>query len=322
MPDTTTQTGEGTGTGQTTQQTGTTQTTGTTQQGTTQQGTTQQGNTSTQGTATQQTQADPNKSWGDNWRQQYAGEDTKRLAQLERFASPKAVLDSLFAAQEKIRSGDLRAPLPENATPEQVAAYRTQNGIPEKPEGYFEKLPDGLVIGDADKPLFNSFAEGLHKLNAPPQIAQYAVSWYNKLQEEQTAKLAEGDTAAKTATEDELRSEWGADYRANVNHIQGFLAQAPQGVAEMLGNARGGDGKAILNDPNVVRWLASVARDLNPIGTIVGGSGNSGKGIDDEISEIEGFMKTNRNDYNKDEKKQSRYRDLIDARLKQQARGK
>lgn len=316
MPETTTQTGDGTGTGQTTQQTGTTQA-GTTQQGTTQQGTTQQG-----ATTQQTTQGDPAKGWGDNWRQQYAGEDTKRLAQLERFASPKAVLDSLFSAQEKIRSGELRSPLPENATPEQVAAYRQQNGIPEKPEGYFEKLPDGLVIGDEDKPLFNSFAEGLHKLNADPKIAQYAVSWYNKLQEDQSAKLAEGDTTAKTATEDELRSEWGADYRANINHIQGFLAQAPEGVAGLIENARGADGKAILNDPNVIRWLASVARDLNPMGTIVPTGSTVGKSLDDEIGEIESFMKTNRTEYRKDEKKQARLRDLYDARSRQQARAK
>lgn len=283
----------------------------------------QQGTAATGGGSQQagsQQQGEASKGWGDNWRQQYAGEDTKRLGQLERFASPKAVLDAYFSAQEKIRSGELRSPLPENATPEQVAAYREQNGIPEKPEGYFEKLPDGLVIGDADKPLFNSFAEGLHKLNAPPQIAQYAVSWYNKLQEEQAAKVAEGDTTAKAATEDALRVEWGADYRANINHIQGFLAQAPEGVSDLISNARGADGKAILNDLNVVRWLASVARDLNPTGTIVPAGGSVGKGLEDEITEIETFMRTDRAAYNKDEKKQSRLRDLYTARERQQKR--
>jgi len=264
--------------------------------------------------------ADASKGWGENWRQAYAGEDTKRLNQLERFQSPKAVLDAFFSAQEKIRSGELRSPLPENATPEQVAAYRQQNGIPEKPEGYFEKLPDGLVIGDADKPMFSSFAEGLHKLNADPKIAQYAVSWYNQFQEDAAAKVAEGDNAAKTATEDELRAEWGADYRANINHIQGFLAQAPEGVADLIGNARGADGKAILNDPNVVRWLASVARELNPVGTIVPSGGGSAKGLDDEISEIETFMRTDRAAYNKDERKQARLRDLYAARERQQGR--
>jgi hypothetical protein len=265
---------------------------------------------------------EPTKGWGDNWRQQYAGEDAKLLQRLERYQSPKAALDALISAQNKIQSGELRKPLGESATPEEIAAYRQQNGIPEKAEGYFEKLPDGLVIGDADKPLFNSFAEGLHKLNADPKIAQYAVGWYNKLQEEQTAKLAEGDTTAKTATEDELRTEWGGDYRANINHIQGFLAQAPEGVADLVSNARGSDGKAILNDPNVVRWLASVARDLNPTGTIVPTGSTVGKGLEDEITEIETFMRTNRTEYRKDEKKQSRLRDLYDARTRQQARGK
>lgn len=289
------------------------------QQGAQQGGTQQQGS---QGQQTQQGQQQNGQTqgWGDNWRQTYAGEDAKRLGQLERFASPKAVLDAYFSAQEKIRSGELRSPLAENATPEQVTAYRQQNGIPEKPEGYFEKLPDGLVIGEADKPLFNSFVEGLHKLNADPKIAQYAVGWYNQLQEDQLAKQAEGDTTARTATEDALRSEWGADYRANINHIQGFLAQAPEGVADLLANARGADGKAVMNDPNVVRWLAQVAREANPLGTIVPGEGGSGKSLEAEIAEIEGFMKTNRTEYRKDERKQARLRDLYDARSRQQAR--
>lgn len=258
---------------------------------------------------------EPAKGWGDDWRKTYAGEDAKLLTRLERYQSPKAALDALISAQNKISSGELRKPLGENAPADEVAAYRAQNGIPEKPEGYFEKLPEGLVIGDEDKPMFTSFAQGLHALNADPKIAQYAVKWYNDLQEERVAKLAEGDGTHKTAVEDALRAEWGGDYRANMNHIQGFLSQAPQGVAEMLGNARGSDGRAIFNDPGVVRWLAQIAREANPVGIIVpAGGGNAGETIDTEIKGIEKTMRENRTAYNKDEAMQSRLRKLYEAR--------
>ena len=310
MPETTTATGDSSQTSQTTTQ----------QSGQTGSQTT--GQTTQDGQTTQTTQS-TQSGWGDNWRETYAGQDPKVLAQLQRFPSPKALIDAHFSAQQKIRSGELRAPLGENATTEEVAAYRQQNGIPEKPEGYFEKLPDGLVIGDEDKPLFNSFAEGLHKLNAPPAIAQYAVKWYNDLQEQQAAKVSENDTAHKQGVEDELRTEWGGDYRSNINHIQGFLSKAPEGVADLLMNARGSDGRAILNNPQVVRWLAQVAREDNPAGIIVPAGGDTGATIDAELKNLEGMMGNQQSEYWKGPKAdqlQARYRTLVDARERQRQR--
>ena len=264
-------------------------------------------------------------AWGDNWRQQYAGEDAKLLQRLERYQSPKAAIDALIAAQNRISSGELKAPLPANATPEQIAEYRTQNGIPEKPEGYFEKLPDGLVIGAEDKPMFESFAKGLHALNAPPQIAQYAVKWYNDLREEQLGKVAQNDETHKAATEDTLRVEWGNDYRTNINHIQSFLSTAPEGVADLISNARGADGKAILNDPGTVKWLATLAREFNPVGTIVPGSGgNPMQGIESRKAELTKMMGDQKSDYWKGPtaaKLQQEFRDLVDAESKLKARG-
>jgi hypothetical protein len=243
---------------------------------------------------------------------------------LERYQSPKAAIDALIAAQNRISSGELKAPLPANATPEQIAEYRQANGIPEKPDGYFAKLPDGLVIGDADKPLFESFAKGLHDLNAPPQIAQYAVKWYNDFQEQQLGRVAEADNTHKTATEDALRAEWGNDYRANINHISSFLSTAPEGVADLISNARGADGKAILNDPGTVKWLATLAREFNPVGTIVPGGGNSMQGIESRETEITKLMGNPNSEYWKGptaEKLQKEFRDLVDAEGKMKARG-
>jgi hypothetical protein len=259
--------------------------------------------------------------WPDDWRQQYAGADAKKLGVLTRYTSPTAALDALFAAQQRISAGDLKKALPENATPEQVAAFRTENGIPDKPEGYLEKLPQGLVIGDEDKPLFAKFAEKLHAKNLPPATAHAAVEFYNELQEEQAAQAAEAETAAKAATEDKLRAEWGADYRANLNHITSFIEKAPEGVSEALLNARTPDGKAIFNIPEVLQWFASQARELDPMGTIVpSGGGAAGATIDTEIADIEKLMRTNRPEYNRDTKKQERYIQLLGAREKLKTR--
>lgn len=263
-------------------------------------------------------------AWGDDWRQKIAKDDAKLLKQLERFTSPEAFAQSWAEKQRLIDSGQVKKALGADATPEQIAQYRKDNGIPETAEGYFEKLPDGLVIGEADKPLFDSFAKGLHDLNVDPKVAQYAVKWYSDLQREAEANIAEGDRAHKTEVEDALRAEWGADYRANVNVMQAVLKSAPAGVAEMLQSARGADGRAVLNDPNVLRWLANVGRELNPVATLMPGAGtNAGNSIAEEIGNIEKLMANPSSEYWKgptSERMQSRYRELIDARERLKAR--
>ncbi len=271
--------------------------------------------------ATTTTAATTAKGSGDDWRQNMAGEDAEFLKQLERFADPKAFATSWRAAQQKIRSGEVKAPLPDKPTPEQLAAFRQERGIPEKAEGYLEKLPDGLVIGEDDKPLFENFVKGLHDMNVDPKVAHYAVGWYNKFQEEQAAKTAENDTAHRAEVEDALRSEWGNDYRANVNHIKSYLATLPDGVGDKIANARDSEGRALLNDPKVLRALAQTAREINPSHTIVPGTqGNATEAVQEEIDKIEKVMRTNRAEYNKDNKMQARLRDLYSARERMKSR--
>lgn len=266
-------------------------------------------------------QAPAQKAWGDTWRQELAGTDDKAIKQLERFASPKALWDSYQAAYQKIRSGELKSPLPENPTPEQLTAFRQERGIPETPEGYLEKLPNGLVIGENDKPIFDSFVKELHSVNADPKVAHAAVAWYNKFQEDQAAKTAEADTGHRSETEDALRAEWGADYRANVNHVKAFLDSAPEGIADKIANARDSDGRAVLNDAAVMCWLVQTARELNPSHTIVPGTGgNNAQTIETEIDTIEKYMRTNSKDYYRDEKMQEKLRHLYDARERNKSR--
>jgi hypothetical protein len=105
-----------------------------------------------------------------DWRKSVSGGDEKAVKTFERFATLGDLGKAYREAQAKISSGELAKPLPKDATPEQIKAYREGNGIPEKPEGYFEKLPNGLVIGEDDKPLFEGFAKSMHELNAPPAM--------------------------------------------------------------------------------------------------------------------------------------------------------
>lgn len=267
----------------------------------------------------------PAASWREDWRAALAKGDEARLKRLERYASPEAVADALWNAQTKISSGQVREPLPENPTEQQITEWRKANGIPEKPDGYLENLGEGIVIGEADKQLATSFAEKMHKANADPAIVKTALGWYYEFEEQVQADLAEKDGRDRTETEDALRKEWGGDYRANVNAISGLLATAPESVRQEIANARLGNGRGMFNDPDALRWLMSLALIQNPAATVVpsGGGGDLGKSIGDEIAMWNAKMADPQSDYWKGvnaEKNQARYRELVDAQARMKGR--
>lgn len=251
-------------------------------------------------------------TWPDNWRETLAKGDDKRLSRLSRYASPDALADALIAAQNRISSGELRSALPKDATPEQVAAWRTENGIPESPDKYDLTFDNGLVIGENDKPIIDGFLAKAHEANYTPAQAKQAVAWYYEHMNEAQAKVAEETKRIEQQTEDALRAEWGNDYRGNINAINGLLDSfIPAGDEDLRTRILNG----AKQNANFAKMLTGIALQFNPAGTIVGGGGaDISKSIDDAISEIEKVMQTDRPRYNKDEKMQERYRQLLTAR--------
>lgn len=258
-------------------------------------------------------------AWDANWRETYAKDDAAKLNVLKRFTSPGAALDALFSAQQKIRSGDLKAALPKDTTPEQLAAYRAENAIPEKPDGYLEKLPDGVKVEADDKPIIEPYLKVFHDENVSPALAHKLLAVRNAEHERMIEARVTADQTEKTATEDALRSEWGNDYRGNINGIHGMFNGMGADVTEALLQARTPDGRALFNDPNVLKAFAQLSRELNPSASIVpaGGGALEGKGVEDRLTQIEGLMGDRNSAYWKGataDKMQVEYRNLIDAR--------
>lgn len=260
--------------------------------------------------------------WPAEWRQKLAGADQKLLKRLERFGAPNDILKSYLALEQKLSSGEVKASLPDKPTPEQLAAYRAENGIPEKPEGYFEKaLPEGLVVGEDEKPLFEDFFKAVHGKNWTPAQARDALEWYKRFQDQQQTAVLEADRAYKAEAEDALRAEWGAEFRANLNSIHALLDTAPAGVKEKMLGARVGQGTALGNDPDVLRWLSGLARELNPVTTVVPGSGgNIAQSVAEEMANLQKLMGDHSSEYwkgPKAEQMQARYRDLVSWQARQ-----
>lgn len=258
-------------------------------------------------------------AWDATWRESYAGTDEKKLNQLKRYDSPRAVLDALFSAQQKISSGELKAPLPKDATPEQLAAYRKDNGIPEKADAYFTNLPDGVKLTDSDKEMLKPYADLMHKHNLSPQAASEFLGIRAKMLDDLIANQSQNDQTLRAQVEESLRAEWGGEYRANINNIRTMLQGAPEDVREAILSARTSDGRALFNHPATTQYFAHLARQLNPFGTIVGADGGAltGKGAEARIAEINGMMGKPDSAYWKGAQSaaiQKEYRDLLTAR--------
>jgi hypothetical protein len=264
-----------------------------------------------------------------------AGGDKAVEKDLAKYASPDQVYKSLRSLQADISSGKLKAPpapLPANATDEQKAEYRKTNGLPEAPEGYVAKvaLPDGVVLGEADKPLVGDFAKmALERGWSQDQFNQ-AVGWFYEAQAAQDAQRVEADGQLRVTSEVALRTEWGSDYAANMNAFGAFKAMLPQDFQELLFTARTPDGRMLGNTAELIRIGAQLAREFNPAATLIVPGGDATKSIGAEIESIEGTYRkaisgdgeAHRAYYGHDGKPglEVRHRELIDAQQKMTAR--
>lgn len=252
----------------------------------------------------------------DDWRARMAGDDEKLLGFLGRYQSEKAFVEAAKKDRDAVRNR-AAVKLPDNPTDAELAAYRKENGIPDKPEGYLEALPDGLVVGDDDRPYVDQFLTKMHGTNAPKGAVDAALSAYYEIVEEQAAAQSEKANAAKNESIELLREEWGPDYKRNLNVMHAHLDTLPEPVANAFKLGTGPDGTPLGYNADVLKWLTGLALESNPLATVVPGAGaNQASAIADEIKAIEGVMRTDRAAYNKDPGMQARYRDLINAQLK------
>jgi hypothetical protein len=291
--------------------------------------------------ATEQQQQNQQKPyWPEDWREKIAehvgaGDKKaveKELRRLQNLDSPLAVYGS-FRNMENTWASKQFIKLPgKDAKPEELAEYNKAMGVPEKPEDYFKsvKLENGAVIGDADKPMVDSFAQAAHKAGLPPAAVNTALNWYFGQQEAQAAALDDADDKFKGDAQRALKDEWGGAFKRRTNAVATLFDIAPGGpdvknpnslYARLLGG-RTADGRVIGDDPDIVRWLSSLAHERNPAATVVEDGDMSGKSVENEIAAIEKTMRENRTAYNKDTNMQARYKELLGARDKIRAKAR
>jgi hypothetical protein len=259
------------------------------------------------------------QTWPDDWRENMAGGDEKYLKQLQRLNSPMDLGKSYFEAQKKISSYKPAVEKPgPDATPEALKAYRDSIGVPEDPSGYNLDFDDGTVIGEDIKPQLDGFLQFAHESNMAPDTVKSTLSWFIKDVEAQRENVKLANDEARINGIAELKSEWGAEYQGNINAVQSLFTNAPEGMLDRLMFAKDDQGLNFANNPDNIRWLASLAKQLNPTATLVPPGPDQAGSIDAEISKIQAMMNSpdasERNKYWKDDKMQERYALLNKAR--------
>lgn len=245
--------------------------------------------------------------------------DDKVLTRLKRYASPEALSEALISAQNRISSGDLKPVLKKDATPEQIAEYRTAHGIPETPDKYDLGNP---TLSEAGKVTLGKYLSVAHASNMTADQIKVSLGFIGEMNQAAKLAQAERDVELEEAGTEALREEWGGEYKRNIAFINNLLdgAVSPAFKDKILGG-RLADGTPMGSDPETLRFLASLALIQNPAGTLVPGFNNKpADGVDEEIAKIDKVMREDRAAYNNDEKMQSRYRELLEAREKLRAR--
>ena len=270
------------------------------------------------------------QDWPSNWREIMAGGDSKELTRLARFNSPANVYKSWRSMNNKMSAGELLPARPNGEDADELNAWRAQAGIPSDPNGYLEHFPDGLVVGEGDEGAINDFLQHAHETDTPPKHVHDMLGWYYNHEENLQAQRFEQDSQFRQQTEDDLRTEYGPEFRGNLNGIHNtFDTYGEEGLADQIFTARMADGTLVGDHPGFIRMMANVSTEINPHPTITPATGESvGQTISSEKAQIEHAMSDRNSDYWKGPKAESgetvmaeRYRSLLEAEERIRGRG-
>ena len=208
------------------------------------------------------------------------------LNQLGRYRTSFDYMLSGFSAQERIRAGELRSQLPADASDEDKAAWRAENGLPPAAKDYeFPKVP-GHKWTENDKPYIESFKELAYAENMSQSQLDKAAAWYAgtiaKQQADYWEKAQETDAQDGDKMRDVLRGELGPDYKPTAALVRRFLedpAMMDESARTAFTQARWTDADGVshklINHPDVLRIIIDAAKSTYGDASFIRGDGRT-----------------------------------------------
>lgn len=188
-------------------------------------------------------------------------EDLKKDGTLARYREPVDAFKALVEANKTIGRGIQTRPDPATSTPEQMASWRTSQGIPVAPDGY--QLPEGL-----DPTAVEVFRDQFHKLGIPASSAKALVDRYVSYEQERLDKVQQGWVAELG----QVRKEWGEPlwnqkFTAATRAIEQAAVEngyTPEQLRSFLDSTRIGD------HPMLFKIIATMGEKLREDGWVSG----------------------------------------------------
>lgn len=189
-----------------------------------------------------------------------------------------------FVDSQKMIGGSVRVPK-DDAPQEEWDKFYSKLGRPESADGYQFPLPQ-VEHGEWNKDAVSAFMKAAHGLGLNPRQAQGIMTMYADL-ERQAVKGRAGDTDARIK---DLKDEWGAAFKNNLAIAKSATRQVfGQKFIDMLNKTGLG------NDPDLIRGMVRVGKDLMEDGVIEMGEGFSSlSSVQDEINAVMNLDKEGR----------------------------
>lgn len=154
-------------------------------------------------TVNQKTPASNDQWWG-----KFENQDVRTWTEAKGFKDPQALAESAYNLEKLMgfdKAGRTIVLPDENATPEQLTAFRSKIGVPETVEGYKLPVPEGVpqeFAGEASK--------WFHEAGIPAKAAEQIATKWN----EYTAAMTEQAEKAFAVKSEQEFNEWRASQGA------------------------------------------------------------------------------------------------------------
>lgn len=173
---------------------------------------------------------------------------------LAKFTDPVALAKSYTELEGLVGRKGLIVPTDKDP-PAVHQAYRAALGVPETPDGYQFKAPEGVPEAAWNADGLKALAGWAHELGMTPAQTQGIAERFARQQAEAIQRAAEGIEPDGRKMDDVLRGEWGVNYDAR-------LAQARRAARQFGGDAIADALEAKVGGAAMLRFFAKIGETI------------------------------------------------------------
>lgn len=185
--------------------------------------------------------------------------DPKARAFFDRYSTIDAAANALLEKEQMLSR---RVAVPgEEASEEDMARFRKAMGVPESVEEYDvaamkpEAYTDEEWSGEAVQSVLSPVLAAAHAAGVNQSGLKAVVDAYMSVSAAGAAEQARQDASWAEAAEEQLRTDWGSDYKGNMMAAEQAIASIP-GIENLVLK----DGSQLGNNPLFIRIAADLGR--------------------------------------------------------------